>query len=339
MKSLHWWLLALQRQPGPWRPLFVKPDGFLDVFDGKTFPEPWSIPTDHHGASRLSVITIDASASGFGFVVGDPAAPVFKFAAAFTCAQSLNTSNWREAKAMVYALAALTAHRSVAVSPGSFIIFRSDNTSAVAVVNKETSKSPALHLVGRELVGWAQQAGAQLAATHIAGTLNVVADGLSREAEALYARRVLTPAGRAWLANMLTRQGLTLGAVLDVTAPGYVGIRLSHRVSPAPLGHGRPFVAVSIPPPATMEASIRASGNVHRQGWRPALLLPLSADAAPQHRWGPLLGRLGFVPVAQTFPQCPIFEPLAQPSPDATYDSTGFSFDNRTTLFLWVSTY
>jgi hypothetical protein len=339
MKSLHWWLLALQRQPGPWRPLFVKPDGFLDVFDGKTFPEPWSIPTDHHGASRLSVITIDASASGFGFVVGNPAAPVFKYAGAFTFAQSLNTSNWREAKAMVYALSILTARGSVAVSPGSFIIFRSDNTSAVAVVNKETSKSPALHLVGRELLSAAERVGAQLAATHIAGVLNTVADGLSREAESLHAQRVLAPAAMDWLAHVLTGQGLTLGMVLDVITPGYDGIRLSHRVGPAPLSLEGLGVAVSIPPPSTMEASIRASVNVRRQGWRPALLLPLSADDAPQHRWGPLLGRLGFVSVAFSTPRRSLFEPLVQGPPDVTYDSAGFSIDPSTSLFLWVSSH
>jgi hypothetical protein len=34
------WLDVLSSDDIPWCPLFVKPDGFLDIFDGLTFPSP-----------------------------------------------------------------------------------------------------------------------------------------------------------------------------------------------------------------------------------------------------------------------------------------------------------
>jgi hypothetical protein len=96
----------------------------------------------------LIVITIDASASGLGFVIGDPSCPFFTYAAAWSWAQSINTSNWRESKAIVIALAVLRNARPTLLRPGVAILVRSDNQSAVSLVNKESSSSDSLHAVG-----------------------------------------------------------------------------------------------------------------------------------------------------------------------------------------------
>ena len=92
-KALVWWVGVLRVAHLGGGLLFVKPDGFLDVFDGMTFPDPWSVPVDKLGALLLTVITIDASSSGMGFVIGDPNHPVFAYACLWSWAQALNTSN------------------------------------------------------------------------------------------------------------------------------------------------------------------------------------------------------------------------------------------------------
>ena len=98
LTSIDWWLQQLPSAHMIGRPLFIKPDGFLDVFDGLTFPRPWGVPVSDIGALGLTVITIDASSSGMGFVIGDPESPPFKFAMAWSVAQSATTSNWRESR-------------------------------------------------------------------------------------------------------------------------------------------------------------------------------------------------------------------------------------------------
>lgn len=130
----------------------MKPDGFLDIFDRLTFPDPWKVPVECLGATGLTVVTTDASASGFGFVVGDPLKPVFAYAHRWSWSQAINTSNWREAKAIFLAFLILAKLRPVWVQQGMAVLFRSDNTSAVSLVNKESSSSDSLHAVGGEIV-------------------------------------------------------------------------------------------------------------------------------------------------------------------------------------------
>ena len=78
------------------------------------------MPMRCRGMSRLVVITIDASASGLGFVVGDPLNPILRYAGIFSRAQARNTSNWRESMAKLICLRVLRKMRPDLIQ-GAFI--------------------------------------------------------------------------------------------------------------------------------------------------------------------------------------------------------------------------
>jgi hypothetical protein len=137
--ALRWWEDRLSSSAPIYRPLFVKPDGFLDVFDGKTFRDPWSLPTATGLSSRMLIVTTDACACGFGFYVGEPSAPLYCTSGAFSLDQAAASSNWRECKTIDLALKFVCDNFGHLLR-GAFVLFRSDNTSAVALINKCTSK-------------------------------------------------------------------------------------------------------------------------------------------------------------------------------------------------------
>jgi hypothetical protein len=80
-----------------------------------------------------------------------PQSPLFKYAGVFAPPQSRCTSNWREAKTLVLALQIINKQRQGFLKD-AFVIFRSDNTSAVALVNKGISRSLPLRAIGQELL-------------------------------------------------------------------------------------------------------------------------------------------------------------------------------------------
>lgn len=337
ISGLRWWRDRLRQQEVPWRPVFVKPDGFLDIFDGKTFPEPWSIPTSNAGTSKLVVVTTDASASGYGFVVGDPKAPVVKYAGIFSLLQSVCTSNWRESKTIEIAYRTLLKHWPHLVR-GAFIIFRTDNTSAASMVNKGTSRSFPLRQIARNLFELAASTEAQIAAMHVAGSLNTVADGLSREAVRLYAQRRLSPSLISWLQSALHDLGLDLAHITDVLLPSSEAVIHSNRVPP-PSTAARKAVVCSIPPPATTEASLRSLAYVSRLGYTVALLLSLDARAAADgHRWWRFIQRLGLRCHCAIPNKMVVFEHARLAGWNASYNSRPLELNVRPQLFLWLAT-
>ena len=83
-------------------------------------------------------------------------------------------------------------------------------------MNKESSTSKSLHVIGGEIVRAVSRLKIRIAAVHISGVNNQVADQLSRLAERQFAQRVLTRAGRSWIASTLKQQGLRLLMCADV---------------------------------------------------------------------------------------------------------------------------
>ena len=63
---------------------------------------------------------------------------------------------------------------------GRRVLGRCDNTTAVSVVNRQGTSAPRLHKLAKRIVALAHKLKIELAATHIKGELNVLADRLSR---------------------------------------------------------------------------------------------------------------------------------------------------------------
>ena len=72
-----------------------------------------------------------------------------------------------------------------------FVLLRSDNTTAVSVVNKGYSSSEALSALVAPLSKWQRAGNFQVAAAFLPGSVNVRADALSRATEYLYAECIL----------------------------------------------------------------------------------------------------------------------------------------------------
>jgi hypothetical protein len=325
--ALAWWKDTLLTAHERGRPLFVKPDGYLDIFDGITFPNPWAVPLDI-GAFALLVITIDASASGMGFVVGDPDHPCFAYACRWSVSQAINTPNWRESKAIALALLILMKERPTWVRRGVAILVRSDNVSAVSLVNKESSSSDSLHKVGGEIVQAVATLGCSIAAAHIPGVSNTVADTLSRLAEGLYAQRTLSKVGRRWIAARLAGYGW----------PAFVctGVAVGGRSTPPPAGSGG--AVCSIPVPACFDAGIKAARLTFQKGCHAAVLLPLSPARAPSHRWGRLLRRYGYECIAGTDAgEMSFFQEATLDVSAEARHAPLFVLETSPALWLWVA--
>ena len=63
---------------------------------------------------------------------------------------------------------------------GQRVLYRSDNSTTVAVINKQGSPVPDLNVIAEEILTTARRLGVDLAASHIPGCLNGLADRLSR---------------------------------------------------------------------------------------------------------------------------------------------------------------
>ena len=63
---------------------------------------------------------------------------------------------------------------------GQRVLYRSDNSTTVSVINKQGSPADDLNVVAEEILATARHLGVDLAATHIPGVINGLADRLSR---------------------------------------------------------------------------------------------------------------------------------------------------------------
>lgn len=117
-------------------------------------------------------ITTDASETGWGVVT-----PSGTIRGHWTPEQSRQSSNWREMWAATYAIEWAAARR-----PNSTLELRTDNTTTVALINKQgTTASEALLLLAKQAWRAILRARLQVLATYLQGELNVEADRASRE--------------------------------------------------------------------------------------------------------------------------------------------------------------
>ena len=63
---------------------------------------------------------------------------------------------------------------------GQRVLGRCDNTTAVSVINRQGTHAPRLHKLAKRIIALARKLDVEIAATHIKGELNVLADRLSR---------------------------------------------------------------------------------------------------------------------------------------------------------------
>ena len=255
------------------------------------------------------VITTDASACGFAFFLGALASPKYLSVGVWTPEQSVHTSNWRELYTLFLALA-MFANRFSHLLRGAFILFRSDNTTAVGVIRRLWSRADRLNSVAQSILRLVKELPlAGVAAVHIPGDVNVAADEGSRRAEALYAQRVLAPAAYQWIQRQCKRLGFPMTRLGSILAPP--GIRIDQ------VDHTTKRSAPTIwcPPPHKMEAAIGAAIRGTRHGFNQLLLLPQltgqTGRGAPpprppkgtsdSHRWWPLL-RKGRGQALELFP-------------------------------------
>ena len=178
------------------------------------------------------------------------------------------------------------------VKSGFAVLFRSDNSSAVALVNKESSTSKSLHAIGYEIIRVVTRLHVKVAAVHISGISNSVADTLSRLAEVLFARRVLTRAGRSWIARTLRQQGLTLLRCADIrvgAASQAVSVTETLKEAKQRIIRGASSataeVICSVPPPSSYRSGILQASLISSQGLIAAVLLPLSPAHLQSHMW------------------------------------------------------
>ena len=200
------------------------------------------------------------------------------------------------------------------------MLFCTDNTTAVNVITKLWSRSPTPNAVARSLTALTktlQLAG--IAATHIPGVDNVIADEGSRRAEALYGSQTLSLEALNWIR--------TKGVELAVPIRRVGGILPPHGSNCESTDHHTRQAAPTLwcPPPMVMEAAIGAALRGARRGAPQLLLLPqLSGQmglgeppsAPPKggretHRWWPLLRRGKARAVARFPKNIPLFSSRA----------------------------
>uniref|UniRef100_A0A0K6S8C0 RNase H type-1 domain-containing protein n=1 Tax=Chromera velia CCMP2878 TaxID=1169474 RepID=A0A0K6S8C0_9ALVE len=130
------------------------------------------------------LITTDASSLGGGGTLW-PARQAW--ACGWTESQAYNSSNWRELKMVMLAL----AHWQPLLQ-GKWVVVRSDNNTTVAVINKGYSSAAALNELADELHRFTQTNGVTLCAVYLLGVLNETADELSQVLRQGWAERRLS---------------------------------------------------------------------------------------------------------------------------------------------------
>ena len=200
----------------------------------------------------------DAGNCGWGFHMGPPSAPTMIVGGLWTWAQTTNSINWKEGKAFSLALSVYQAHVFE-----RFIMECSDNTAAVAIVNKLDSKSRAMAALGAEVRDQLEALASQALAVYIPGPLNTIADEASRAGEWLFARAVICPKLVDRVSHALQRDVMAVG---EVRSRNSLASCLAE--GPLPSGEG---VILWLPGPHRTDAAlkaIRASKGSH------AILLP-----------------------------------------------------------------
>ena len=152
-------LTNLATPNGFWRGAISEDDDVIDAHFG-------------HSEENVEVITGDASGDAGGGWYGHHR--LVHFYPPDECAP-VRSSNFRELKIVWHMLREWGERLR-----GKRVLVRSDNTTTVSVVNRGVSSSPDLQELGDAIYHLAQSLGIQLAARHIPGLKNGLADRLSR---------------------------------------------------------------------------------------------------------------------------------------------------------------
>lgn len=180
--DLEWWRRHIASNPS--RRLWAGPDGFLDIWTKDVIPDWQAIP------EGVLVLTTDASGTGWGVVASGCNSHTLssenRMGGGFSDKQAGCSSNWRETKCTELALRKF-AH----LASGGRILIRSDNSCAVAILNKGHSSSDSLMAIARAIRQIKKQWDVEVVAVHIPGVDNVEADFLSRFTADSYALRSL----------------------------------------------------------------------------------------------------------------------------------------------------
>ena len=124
--------------------------------------------------AHTAVLTTDASESGFGATL-EMDDNSTRMAGMWTEAEAARSSNWRELSTVRLALSHWGARLT-----GRSVLVRSDNTTAIAYVNRFGGRYKDLLSVATSLLTAAWALDMELKAVHIPGVLNVISDELSR---------------------------------------------------------------------------------------------------------------------------------------------------------------
>jgi hypothetical protein len=235
-------------------------------------------------------------------------------------AQAANSSNWREAKSVPLALSIIQKQAPHLLQNNPFILWRTDNTCAKALMNKLYSSTGSLMCIARDIVRLARSNQFDLAAVHVKGTDNGLADLASRVSEALYTDWQLSPLFLKWVASVLPH--LNPSALTFINAPLNYPLKLLKISKPLTPPARHSDVVLCVPPPTFYRKGVKLASRLARLGWHSVLLLPVDS---PQPNHDPnqlqsLLAKHGAVRVASTpgnsaRARCPIFEPRSTEYP------------------------
>ena len=179
-ESLAWWQQVVKADKPPRRNIFVRNDGFLDVFS----PDFFHLFGEQHGLhdhvlsyverNIIALITSDASAVGGGWFFNNQQRG---FSYMWGPSTAFASSNFRELLAVELACDSMSADWLAAIQ-GVWV--RSDNITTVSALNKLRSDSNNIHESMKRISRWLIRHKIDIAATHIPGKLNTKADALSR---------------------------------------------------------------------------------------------------------------------------------------------------------------
>ena len=155
-----------------------------DILHWWRSPKYWNLKVTLSPFKAQQFLYTDASTYGWGAHMGALTA-----SGVWTAEERKEHINVLECRAVWLALA--TLHGNLR---NTSILLSTDNTTTMAYINREGgTKSPAMYYVTRDLLLWCHSRGIRLKAVHILGSMNVMADLLSRDARTINTEWSLHP--------------------------------------------------------------------------------------------------------------------------------------------------
>ena len=203
LESMLWWQNILSKDSAPRRNILERVDGFLDIYTPEFFyyqGEPLGFAAErvlnYVRKGSICMITSDASAAGGGWFYDNQTEG---YSYIWSPATAFASSNFRELLTIELAL----KHAKIQSSVQGFWV-RSDNTPSVGSLNKLRSDSLNLCSIISRIAQFLIAQKREIAATHIPGKENVIADALSRMYIAVWdSLSIRNTKGFAWFIHLL----------------------------------------------------------------------------------------------------------------------------------------